>query len=93
MRRLLALSICLLFLGAPRAKASIPSEYVPASLVSVFLEKGDTLMALAVEPAPYQTVRITTPDGTYRYLSANRVLRIRVFATEPHVIYRVPSPL
>ncbi|HEX7079320.1 MAG TPA: hypothetical protein VF363_12930, partial [Candidatus Eisenbacteria bacterium] len=69
--------ICLLFLGAPRAKASIPSEYVPASLVSVFLEKGDTLMALAVEPAPYQTLRITTPDGTYRYLSANRVLRIR----------------
>ncbi|MGE5175881.1 MAG: hypothetical protein ACM3JJ_05835 [Hyphomicrobiales bacterium] len=80
MRRMLvvwSLALASLGLATARAECSVPPESSAPTLVTVFLERGDTLEAISVEPAPYQMVRITSAAGGYRYLPSNRIRSIR----------------
>lgn len=80
MRRTLTVFVLVLlahFAGTPRASSSVPPDYAAPALLTVVLERGDTLLAVSVEPTSYQSVRITSSGGRYRYYGANRIREIR----------------
>jgi hypothetical protein len=55
---------------AVAAALSVP---VASSAVEIRLTNGDVIQAISVEPAPFDMVRITMPDGTYDYLAPVKI--------------------
>jgi hypothetical protein len=55
---------------AVAAALSVP---VASSAVEIRLTNGDVIQAISVEPAPFDMVRITMPDGTHDYLAPVKI--------------------